>query len=145
MTEVSEVKKKVTINPDIKEFKQKKPAKVDSENENSSDQLKTSSDDEEKLSDEVFHISPDLLRDRAADVTSQIARDIHLRQVNYKTHEFIKLSEVSQLVTDCLAQVVDKMNARDKQITTLKQLVRKIDSKQKNQDMQLNSLLKLQK
>lgn len=106
---------------------------TDNENENppvTLDQQHQS--DSAELSEEIFQLSDTLLKQRAADVSHRIARDIHLREVNYKTHEFIKLSDVTQLVTDLMQPVMDKLNQRDKQATTLKQLVRKIDVKQKN-------------
>ena len=90
-------------------------------------------------------ITDEMVQKFAADTSQGQNKDIHLKRVNYKTHEFIKLNTVKQMVNEVTKTVMEKLAEKDKQITSLKTVVRSLDQKQKNTDAQVTSLTRLSK
>ena len=68
---------------------------------------------------------------------------MQLKQMNYVNHEFVKMNEVGDLVTQAVQGVIDKLKDKDKMLNAHKSLIRAIESKQKQMQQEIVTLMKV--
>ena len=86
-----------------------------------------------------------LAEELAVDIDQALAKDLHIKQIEFETHEYIKITSVQQIVSTAMSSLMDKINQKEKIVLANKAILRQQDLKLKNLDMQLNQLLKLKK
>ena len=99
----------------------------------------------EDLKDVKFVFDAKLALKHADDVDQELARDIHLKNVRFNTHEFIKVNKVSSLISEAIEAIVERLNTKDKLTAANKAMIRNMDTKQKHMETSINQLLKLNK
>jgi hypothetical protein len=56
---------------------------------------------------------------------------MQLKAMNYVNHEFIKMNEVGDIVTQAMQSVMDKLKDKDKMLQAHKTLIRQLESRTK--------------
>ena len=74
-----------------------------------------------------------------------LSRDIHLKELEFSEHEFIKTVDVGSMIQDALNQMMDKLNQRDKTIVGNKNAIRLHEKKLINLKQEVHALYRLQK
>ena len=85
--------------------------------------------------EEFVYQSKIVLRTELQD--DQLKNELAVKKMNYSQHEYVKINDVGQLITEAMQIVLDKINAKEKVIQSSKSQLRSQENKIKQLESQI--------
>jgi transcription elongation factor len=67
------------------------------------------------------------------------------KRAEYESHEFVKLAEVGNMVNQAMKSIFKQLDEKGKDVTACKTMIRTINNRQANMDVQLQQLSRMKK